>query len=127
MSPRKGFTPKSTAPLDTLDDSRKFIAQGFKAFQLVKKGETPGQAFSEFIVSLGYFPIDEVQWEQLRDAFIGIAEDRSDLSAELQTDALLKACPWLESDYARSRRMAEKMPPRRDGKQPPRPSPFANM
>lgn len=115
----------SKAPLDTLDDARSFIAHLSKAFGRVDGGESPGQSFSEFIAGLGYFPIDGDQWMTLRDEFLDVAE--MDATAERKVVVLMdERCRWLESDFIRNRRAAEKRPIPRDGKQPPIPSPFAS-
>jgi hypothetical protein len=116
---------KSKAPLDSLDDSRAFIARLSPAFARCEDGVGAEYVFSEFIASLGYFPVDGDQWSSLRDSFIKVATLPA-LSPEEKTARLMtKDCPWLESDFVRSVRASEKRPAPRDGKQPPIPSPFS--
>lgn len=123
MGRQKRFTSK--APIDTMDDARSFVAHLSKAFAAHAAGASASAAFSEFIASLGYFPIDGDQWIELREEFIEVAED-VDGEPEAKVVVLMdERCAWLESDFIRQRRAAEKRPIPRDGKQPPKPSPFA--
>lgn len=118
----RNFTSK--APINTLEDSRVFISYLSKAFERCERGQSVGQSFSEFIAELGPLPIDGEQWMELREAFFEVSEGYAAPENKVVT-LMSELCLWLESDFVRGRRAAEKIPVRRDGKQPPIPSPFA--
>jgi hypothetical protein len=115
---------KSKEPLSTIDDSRTFIREGSRAFREVHDGAAPSAAYSEWMARYGPMPVSEDQWLSLRSTFITVAEE-FDKGPEMQMEEFMRRCSWLEAEYVRKMRAAEKLPPRRDGKQPPIPSPFA--